>query len=60
MKKFLVSFWVEPKSYDDRPSNEYEDDYTVNAETAEDAISIVNDKRRFGQHWYGFSAKEVE
>ena len=51
---YVVSFWVEEKSYDERPSREWYDDRRVYAASELDAEIAVKAMQPTGQHWYGF------
>lgn len=59
-KKWIVSYWVEPKSYDDRPSNEYEDWRVVTADTPAEALQQVKSRHTLGQHRYDFQVRPAK
>lgn len=50
---WTVHFWVEPKSYDDSPSREYQDTVVVRASSSEEAIAKAEAGTRRS---YGFKA----
>ena len=53
--KWTVTYWVEEKSYDDRPGNEYEDSVTVMAPTADEAFRMVKERpKQIGKMRYDF------
>lgn len=54
MTKYIVSFWVEEKSYDDRPGREYEDFVEVDADNEDDAFQKVKSQKQVGKFRYDF------
>ena len=50
-----VSWWVEEKSYDDRPGREYQESELVSAPTAQAAFQIIKDRpKQVGKMRYDF------